>query len=328
MPATAILSRRAPLQQLGGAREPSRSLRGIDWATPIDRSRWFLCETLTPLYYTRVYHQLSLEHRRRYNQLTGMFANELIAFLEREFLDAVLNAVRAAPHRGSGWSALREAVSEFRIEEQQHLVLWRRLNELSDPARYAGTDRVFLRVGPVVTELGRFAARHPRAMPVVFWIQLLQEERSIEMSRRCARMPAESIEPRYAAIYRSHLRDEIRHVQIDCHLIEQFYVPRSPPVRWTTALLLRRLLAAVFLAPGASTGRVIAALTQECPDLLPMLPVFCRELRSVQLNPDYQRMMYSRETTPIAFELFDRFPEFARLRSVLHTYNPGFERAS
>ena len=25
---------------------------GIDWRTPIDRSRWFFCETLTPLYYT------------------------------------------------------------------------------------------------------------------------------------------------------------------------------------------------------------------------------------------------------------------------------------
>jgi len=324
MPPASTRPRIAPIQRLGSA--PPSAIEGIDWVTPIDPSRWFLCETLTPLYYTRVYGQLSLEHRRRYNQLTGMFTNELIAFLEREFLDAVLNAVRSGPPGRDEGAALHEAVSEFRIEEQRHQLLWRRLNRLSDPERYGQTDRVFLRVPAALVALARLAARHPGAMPVVFWIQLIQEERSVEISRRCARMPADRIEPRYAAMYRAHLRDEIRHVRIDCHLIEQFYAKRSAAVRWTTAVLLHRLLAAAFLAPGRSTSQVIAALTKEHPELRMLLPLFRRELRSVSLNPDYQRMMYSRETTPIAFELFDRFPEFSRMQTVLRAYKSECER--
>jgi len=318
----------APVERLGVPRRPSGAIAGLDWTSPIDRSRWFVCETLTPLYYTRIYHQLSPGHRRRYNQLAGMYANELIAFLEREFLDLVLNAVRSAPVTERAGLGLRETADEFRREERRHVALWRRLNRLSDPERYAGTDRCFLRVPAVLLRLARLAARHPGAVPVVFWLQLAQEERSIEISRRCALMEAEAIEPRYAAVYRAHGRDEIRHVRIDCHLIERFYAGRSAAVRWTTARLLERLLDGPFMVPGGSSRRVIAALIEECPELLPLLPVFRRELRDVARDPDYRRMMYSRDTTPITFELLDRFPEFARLQSLLQAYNPVRARLS
>ena len=308
------------------AGRPARAAESLDWSAPIDRSRWFLCETLTPLYYTPVYPRLSMEQRRRYNQLTGMFANELIAFLEREFLDAVLQAVRSANHAGDGWAALCDAVARFRADEQQHLVLWRRLNLLSDPERYTRRDRQFLHVPGVLTQLARFAARHPGVVPAVLWIQLAQEERSLEMSRRSARLPAHAIEPRYAAVYRAHARDEVRHVRIDCRLIERFYAGRSKPVCWTTALILDRLLAGAFMIPGASTRRVIARLVEDCPELRPLWPVFRRQLRAVRCNPDYLRMMYSRETTPVLFAMFDRFPEFARLRSALPAYDPILSR--
>ena len=69
--------------------------REIDWETPIDRSRWFFCETLTPLYYTAVYRELPAECRLRYNQLTGMLTSELIALLESEFLASSLAALWA-----------------------------------------------------------------------------------------------------------------------------------------------------------------------------------------------------------------------------------------
>lgn len=298
----------------------------IDWQTPVDRSRFFVCETLTPLYYTRVYHRLSLDHRRRYNQLTGMFANELIAFLEREFLDAVLHAVRGAPAVATPWGPLPDAIAAFRDDEREHAELWRRLNLLSDPDGYARVDRLFLQVPAAAAAVGRFAARHPEWLPVIFWIQLLQEERSIEISRRCVRLPA--IEPRYAAVYRAHLRDEVRHVRLDRCLIEHFYTRSSRPVRWTTAVLLRRALSGAFMTPGASTRRVIAALVRDHPEVRPLVPRINRELQTAARDPAYQHMMYSRQTTPVAFELFDRFPEFGRLSAVLHAYTPAPARPS
>jgi hypothetical protein len=110
----------------------------IDWQTPIDRTRWFFCETLTPLYYTSVYNELEPEHRRRYNQLTGMLANEIIAVLETEFLDAALDAVESDPEQDT---ELLAAIRRFREDEERHRGMWHRLNRLSEPAWYAKRAR-------------------------------------------------------------------------------------------------------------------------------------------------------------------------------------------
>lgn len=313
---TAAATRVVPLDRLTPVDQ--RPEPPIDWATPIDRSRQFFCESLTPLSYTPVWAELGPDHRRRYNQLTGMMASELILLLETECLGATLAAVTA-----SGDDALAAAVGRFAADERRHADTWRRLNRLSEPAWYAGTDHVLCRPSPALRALARTIARHPVACPAVFWIQLSQEERSIEISRRCLRVPADRMEPRYAAVYREHLRDEVRHVQIDCHLIERFYAGRSPTVRRLTAALVRPLLGTVFLRPLRSTVRVATVLAGEFPELAPLVPRIRRELAALTADDDYQRMMYSREATPMTFAWFDRFPEFHTMRRVLHAYEPA-----
>ena len=315
--------RATSLTRLAVRRSGSDPADEIDWRTPIDKSRWFICETVTPLYYTPIYASLALAHRRRYNQLTAMFGNELIAYLEREFLDTVLATLVLLPPQPEEPSGLRQALKQFRDDERSHLALWHRLNRLSDPDGYRTTASRFLHVPPVLAAVARLVARYPLIVPVVFWIQLVQEERSVEISRRCLRLPTDRLEPRYRAVYRAHLRDEIRHVRIDTCLIEWFYARRSRLARTIAAGVFRQLLAAVFLAPGRSTARVLAALESEYPELGPAMPEIRRQLRRVAKDQGYQRMMYSREATPITFALLDRFPEFARLRRVLLEYSPA-----
>ena len=48
----------------------------------VDRGRMFVCETVTPLYYCPVYRELPEAARRRYNQLVGLFTNEIVTFFE------------------------------------------------------------------------------------------------------------------------------------------------------------------------------------------------------------------------------------------------------
>jgi hypothetical protein len=294
---------------------------GIDWQAPIDRTRWFFCETLTPLYYTPIYGELEVQHRRRYNQLTGMLSNELILFLESRFLDATLRAV--TPRAGEADPELAAALRRFRDDERRHAETWRRLNRLSEPAWYARTDRRLVYVPRAAAEISGIVARHPIVLPVVFWVQLVQEERSIEISRRCLRIPPGRLEPRYAAAYRAHVLDEIRHVRLDWHLIERFYRHRSPAVRRLTAALLALAVRAFFLAPAGSTRRVVDALVSEFPELAPLRPRIVCELRALARDADYHEMMYSRRSTPITFALFDRFPEFHRMRRVLESYEPA-----
>lgn len=292
----------------------------VDWATPIDRSRLFLCETLTPLYYTPSYSGLAPEHRRRYNQLTGMLANELILRLETSFMDTALAAVTRHDH---ACAELADAVRRFHDDEVRHAEGWRQLNRLSEP-RWYPTDRPrLLRVPRIADRLAKAVAPYPIAWPVILWIQLSQEERSIEISRRCLRMAPGTIEPRYAAVYGEHLRDEARHVQLDCHLIERVYAAQSLTARRLTARVFRWVLANLFLRPARSSVRVVEVLASEYRELRPRLPQMARELRALVGNDAYQEMMYSRRTTPLTFDLFDTFPEFHAMRTVLRAYIPA-----
>ncbi len=314
--------RRGPALERLAAAPVRPGADGIDWRTPIDRSRWFFCETLTPLYYTDVYAQLGAEHRLRYNQLTAMMANEIIGFMETEVVLGALSAVEARRGDRRQPADLQGAVRRFRDDERRHADVWHNLNRLSEPAWYASANRRLLRIPRGVVAAARLVARRPVAFPVVFWLQLVQEERSLEISRRCMRVAAHKMEPRYAAAYGAHLPDEARHVQIDRHLIDHFYRPRSLVLRRATALLFRAIVGTLLVTPVHSTTRVIRVLAAEYPELAPVVPRMLRELRALQGSVEYHQMMYSRRTTPVTFALFDEFPEFHQMRTVLRAYDP------
>ena len=291
----------------------------IDWSTPIDRSRWFVCETQTPLYYTSSYGELTPDQRLRYNQLTGMLSNELIAMLETELLTAALGAIESGHGRDPELGA---AVRRFRDDERRHADMWRRLNLLSEPAWYTSRDRYLARIPSPAIALARALASRPATFPVVLWIQLAQEERSIDLSRRSLALPPGRLESRYRAAHQAHVQDEVRHVQVDWHLIGRFYDRRSKAMRVMTARLFRFFLGSVLLMPVYSTTRVIKALAKEFSDLQPLVPRMLRELRGLQIDDRYHEMMYSRRTTPITFALLDRFDEFRDVGKTLRGYQP------
>ena len=307
-----------PLDRLASQKD-SPAYDAIDWTAPIDRSRWFVCETQTPLYYTNAYAQLTSDHRRRYNQLTGMLSNELIGLLETELLTAALGAIegrRASPVDPE----LAAAVRRFRDDENRHAEMWRRLNRLSEPRWYATRDRHLARVPSPAIVLARAIALRPAMFPVVLWIQLAQEERSIDLSRRSLALPADRLEPRYRTAFQAHVQDEVRHVQVDWHLIERFYHRRSKITRLTTARLFSFFVGSVLLMPVYSTTRVIKILADEFVELRPLVPHMLAELRALHACDRYHEMMYSRGTTPITFDLLDRYDEFHVVGRTLRGY--------
>lgn len=308
-----------PIERLGD-RSPKRN-DSVDWVTPIDRSRWFYCETLTPLYYTDVYSTLGRQHRLRYNQLTGIYSNELIGFLETVILRRTLDRLIARADLGLP-EALRAALLRFRDDEARHAEQWRRLNRLSEPDWYASRDYRILGMSAPAAAVASLVADHPVLFPLVLWMQLAQEERSIEISRRIARAPAGEIEPRYVAVYRAHLQDEVRHVQIDWHLIEHLFARRTAAARRFNAWAFRRIVETLFLTPASASARIIRLLVEEFPELEPLKSRMLDELAALSRSDAYQAMMYSRATTPITFALFDRFPEFHRMQDRLRAYRP------
>ena len=296
--------------------------RPLIWPNgPVDRSRWFLCETLTPLYFAPIYLELSDEDRRRYNQLTGLCFNELIAFFEESFAASVLAAVADA--RRNADRGFAECLDGFLREEQRHIGYWRELNRLSEPDWYSdGRHNAVLRISAAARRFLRLMTTRPVQFPVVFWVMLALEERSIDVSRRCLRVSPTTIAPHYRELYRLHLQDETRHVQLDLHLIYKFYA--SLPVRWrrVNAKLLAILIGRFFLPPTRSAVRVVRLLAAERPQLASRLPEMIRQLRCVGEDGAYHEMMYSRRTTPITFALFDHFEEMHGMSRVLKSYRP------
>ena len=60
----------------------------------------------------------------------------------------------------------------------------------------------------------------------------------------------------------------------------------------------------------------------EYPELAPLLPRMLQELKDLRNSMEYHEMMYSRRSTPMTFALFDEFPEFHQMGSVLRAYAP------
>lgn len=320
-----------PLNTIGRRAQPLRAppyqdakqrLAEIGLTTPVDHDRWFLCPTLTPLYYTDIYEELSEEQRRRYNQLTALCFNELIAYFESAFAAGVLAALDDARRRQPD-DDLAECLVRFIAEERRHIEGWHQLNRLSEPAWYAGTDNHLIRIPVLARRVLSLMGSNPRAFPVVFWIMLALEEHGIEISRRCLKMDPQTIDPRYRMAFRDHLKDEVRHVQIDQQLIDRFYSDRPYAIRKFNAKLFGLMLGRFFLPPSHSAIRVIRRLVHEVRDLMPLEPIMIRQLRSLNTDPAYQEMMYSRKTSPKTFALMDRFPEMHPMRRVLIWYTPS-----
>jgi hypothetical protein len=306
-------------------RSEGREGLSLDSSAPIDRSRLFVCPTLTPLYYTRVYADLTEDQQRRYNQLCAMGFSELIAFFESTFASSVLLAL-AHIDDGELSEAWQSCLRQFLDDEREHIRWWHELNQLSDPQLYATGVHQIIRVSPILHRLLKFFTGRPRLFPVVFWIMIALEERSLDISRRCLKMDRELIEPRYRLIYQQHLKDESRHVQMDWHLIERFFANRSKLVQGINARLFCFMIGRFFLRPNRSAIFVVRRLVAEHAELAPLLPEMTRQLKRLHQNPEYQEMMYSRSTTPITFSLFDRFDVMHRVQQVLQSYQPLLDR--
>ncbi len=287
----------------------------------IDRTRWFVCPTLSPLYYTPSYETLDEAQKKRYNQLTALCFNELIAFFEQNFASSVLAAIGNSKTRAVA-PGLVDCLQGFWHDEQEHIGYWRSLNRLTAPHEYATSDQWIVRFSPVVLRGLKWLTARPFRFPAVFWIMLALEERSLEISRRCLALPADDLEPTYRKLYQHHLRDEVRHVELDRHLIEFFYAPLPLYWRRCNARLIAEMIGRFFLPPTRSAIRVARQLAAEFPSLAHRLPTWERELRAVSKNPRYVEMMYSRTTTPITFGMFDRFRELHRMRHVVTSYRP------
>jgi len=276
----------------------------------IDRGRPFMPERFTPLAFTDLYAELPEPVRRRYNQLHALYLGEVVAYFEEEVLVPMLRSLlRRLPE--DPWRPKLEA---FLDDEQRHTAMFRDLNRRAAPELYATRDRVFVRTPWFLFGLVRGIAARPFWAPLLAWLVLVQEERSLAYARGFVD-EADTLEPSFVAAHRIHLADESRHVRVDAELVEHLWTSSSRLVRLAHARLLGWALVELFFLPKRSGRRVVDQLADEHPEL--DRAALRRALRRVGGDRAFFSAQYSDRMTPRSIARMHQHPELERVTTWL-----------
>ena len=284
-------------------------------AAGLDFEQHFIAERFTPLFHIREYRTLPDATRLRYNQLHALYFNEQVAFFEQEMLSPALLALQ----REELPAGLAAGLAIFFAEEQRHTAMFRALNRRCAPELYAGSAYYFIRVSAPSRLLLGAMARRPGVFPLLIWLALMQEERSLFYSKGCLES-AGGLEPHFVATHRAHLADEVGHLRWDEEVLDWLWPRTSSALQWMNVRLLRWMIGEFFTLPKRSGLRVVERLVREFPQL--DAAALRSGMRELENNAAYRRTLYSREIVPRTFARFDAHPEFALLARSLPGYVP------
>lgn len=285
---------------------------------PIDFTKRFIPERLTPLYHTPAYARLSPGQRLRYNQLHAAYFNEQTIFFESAMAQYILRGFlqRRLPE------GLAAGLRTFIAEESEHSQMFRALNRNGWPERYARGDFHFIRLPAWASVCLRQSVRRPGFFPFFLWVLLIQEERALFGAKEFLD-GADDLEPNFVAAQRRHLADEMEHIQWDEELLDWVWPRTSERLRRINARFFAWMMGEYFTTPKRSGLRVVAELVQIFPELKTLWPDLRDQMLRLSEHREFNLLSYSRTVTPRAFARFDRWPEFGTLGKVLVGYGPS-----
>ncbi len=287
------------------AERPTESQHlSIDWSCP------FAPERITPLAYVPLYSTLTPQERLRYNQLFALYLNEKTAYMEEELSHFIRQVSRLPRARH-----LKQNLLALLQDEERHAADFKTLNRLASPELYGETSRRFVRPGKLVSSLTHGMATFPTLFPLLLWIILLQEERSVYHSHLFVQ-ERERLEPSFVAIHEHHSQDEAAHVSVDEALLEILWEGAPKPIR----ILNGHLLAGVFREFLYYPKRAAVEVVKIAFAAHPRLDEMVRQVLALKDNHDFLITIYNRTTNPKTLALMDRFPELSPVAEVMAGY--------
>jgi len=291
----------------------------------IDLRKPFVPEDYTQLYYTPLYQSLHREHRLRYNQLFGVRINEYIMMLEADLVERLLVPLRRRRDVARN-PALVRCIDTMIEEEKHHFRCFAALNHACFPVLYADRDRHFsdlpLLPRALFTTVGLLAGR----LAFALWYLMATEESSTALARDLTRNPVTEalgeIEPNFAAVHREHMKDELRHLQIDGILVDLCLARSGRAMRVINATLFKSMLRVVTRPTRSGAGvKVIRELVRQMPELSWREEEMIRAVLALKDDAAYQRSLFNRRIVPMTFSVFDAVPELATLQKSLVGYD-------
>lgn len=298
------------------ARERAFSIEAIDWSQPVDRTKPWIPELLGLLYYAPSYSLLDTSERRRYNQLSALGLCEQFILFEQ----MVISALTGVLARCELPAELREGLCCFVTDEEKHIEMFWRLLERSEPGFYPVRAPVLVSLSPLQDLLMNCAVNRPRLFLAWIWLTIFLEERTLFVSRQyleAQRKAPGLIDPLHAQVHAFHFMDEVRHCQIDQHLLDVLYDPQPYWKKKLCGAMFHHALRA-FVFPGRSTRRILNVLGNEFPRLRQkIIPGLIDELPHIGRNAEFHRRLFNRAALPRTLGLLSQYSEHAAARRLL-----------
>ena len=305
------------------AREGAFQVADLDWSLAVDRSRPWEPDGIGALSFLPSVAALDSAQRLRCNQLHALSVSEQFVWFERQLIHAIGNVLQARQLP----PALEEALRHFIREEETHIEMFWRLLEKAEPGWYRQRRPRLFRVGALPQLVMDQVAGHPLTLLAWVWLALFIEERTLFWSRSyigAEKRAAGGIDPLHVQVHRFHFLDEVRHYQLDQHLLTWLY-DREPHWKKVLSACMFRHFMRAYVAARRSATRIIGQLSGEYPQLRPeVAPRMLRELQEVGADLAYHEKNFSPVAHPRSLALLAEYPEHDALWALL----PAAGRAS
>lgn len=293
----------------------------IPWHLGVDQTKYWGPESMGHLWYCPSYALLNDEEKLYYNQVHGTWIAEQFIFLEDLLLVVGFRSLLRRMERKIP-ANFKRAIEVFCEEEKKHTEMFDRLLKLANPEIYGKKRFAMQLLGRVERALLDVSMAYPEIFVWWVWKALLAEERTLDVYRKYKSAPdAERVDPLFYAVHKFHAKDEMRHFQIDHHLLELLWDPAPSWKRWFNRAVFMRVVRS-FTRPRRTVALAARRLVDRFPRLEPHRAQIVQEITSVETRPEWLKAFWSRDSLPLSFACFDRYPELHALSAEMPLYTP------
>lgn len=290
----------------------SYSIKDIDWSLKVGANKFWLPEHLVSISHLPVYQEMSPDLRRIFNQYNSLGVSELFIFFEEKSLIPCMTKALAIAQS----DPLKLALQNFIDEEYKHSECFKKLLKNAAPQMYPDQDLKFLFVKvPLISRIMLMGLKKFSVLlPAWVWAAIFFEERTLMYSRefiKAKKENPESIDELFYQTHFYHMLDEIRHVKLDEHLIENFYKTsgkiHSKFVAWMVYRFLKRSAHPINMIRAC-----LAQIKKFHPQLLSAEIEYkiISQSKMLPKTKSFTDLNFGDSAAPRTRQLMNRFPEF------------------